>query len=102
MIKKAYSQEVIQYIQDLEDQVTDLQNKNSLLENKKKLLEQTITDQQCKLNSIDYRFGTALQEWLSSKIGQEVKEHPSIDVDGYYEEYSGQRDHYHKVEVDWK
>lgn len=101
MIKKAYSWELIQYIQDLEDRVMDLENKNYHLENEKKLQDQTIAEQQHKINSVDYRFGTALQEWLSFKIGQEVKEHLSIDVDGYYEEYSGQQDHYHKAEVNW-
>lgn len=101
MIKKAYFWDLILYIQDLENRVMDLENKNYHLENEKKLQEQTIADQQHKLNGVDYRFGSALQEWLSSKIQKEVEEHLQVDVEGYYEEYSGQREHYHKAEVSW-
>lgn len=101
MIKKAYSWELIQYIQDLEDRVMDLENKNYHLKNEAELKDLTITDQQKKLNSVDYRFGSALQEWMSSKIKKEVEEHLHVNVEGYYEEYSGQRDHYHEATVSW-
>lgn len=101
MIKKAYSWELIQYIQDLEDRVMDIENKNYHLKNEADLKEQTITELQQKLNSVDYRFGSALQEWMSSKIEKEVREHLCVNVEGYYEEYSGQREHYHKAEISW-
>lgn len=101
MIKKNWSWELINYISDLENRVMDLENKSYHLENEIKIKDQTIADQQKTINSVDYRFGSALQEWMSSKIEKEVEEHLKVNVEGYYEEYSGQQDHYHGATVEW-
>lgn len=79
----------------------DLENKNYHLKNEIDLKDQTIAEQQNKLNSVDYRFGSALQEWMSSKIEEEVREHLCVNVEGYYEEYSGQQEHYHQASIGW-
>ena len=38
-------------------------------------------------------------EDIKSEIKDYIKEHLHISVDGYYEPYSGQRDHYHRVDA---
>lgn len=40
-----------------------------------------------------------LKEEIINEIKDYIKEHLSIDVDGYYDSYSGQREHYHKVTI---
>lgn len=33
------------------------------------------------------------------EILQYIRENLSVDVEGYYEEYSGQHEHYHRAEI---
>ena len=38
---------------------------------------------------------------LKEEIGSAIKEHLQIDVEGYYEPYSRQREHHHKAKIYW-
>ncbi|MBR1526579.1 MAG: hypothetical protein IJ640_07965 [Prevotella sp.] len=39
------------------------------------------------------------KESIVEELKEYIQEHLNIDVDGYYEAYSGQREHYHRVTI---
>lgn len=94
------------------DEVLSLYNE---VETKNKIIEELttkITSLETKINSPEFTLSEAFSHYFEAKgfdidtverrIRKEVKsavKRISVDVEGYYEEYSGQNDHYHKATV---
>lgn len=68
--------------------------KTSMMNEFKSYIDKKIQEVQSELN---VKYG----DDMADTIGDIIKKHLSIDVDGYYEAYSGQNEHYHKVDIGW-
>lgn len=117
MIKKAYKDSLGKEIKELIKTIQTQRTKINELEIHKNELEQKIENYNVQLNSPEYKVALAIKGMMRMEAINTVESHtPSIvkkqvmkhldiktETKGYYEEYSGQTDHYHESSssVEW-
>lgn len=117
MIKKAYVDTLGKEIKELIETIDIQRTKIEELEIHNNQLEQKIENYNIQLNSTEYKVALAIKGMMRMEAINTVESHtPSIvkkqvmkhldiktETKGYYEEYSGQTDHYHESSssVEW-
>ncbi len=116
-IKKAYVEqlgsEIKKIIQTIESQCATIQQ----MVDHQKELEQEVEVRNAQLKSPEHKVALAIKEMMHAEavntvesrtpsiVRKQVSKHLEINVDteGYYEEYSGQSEHYHEstATVEW-
>lgn len=101
-VKKNYQfvfvDEIIDLYKEIELKNKDLDVKQNLIN----CLSQKIQSLEEKLSSPEYALSEALGEYVKHITKDNIRtalDKLRIDVEGYYEPYSGQQEHYHKVKV---